>query len=342
LGGIDSHDRLYVQSVGTYKREPMQKVFAGIDVGGSRIKVGLADQSGQLLSSAILETKDFVDTESFLEAVACKIEALAAKVSAAIAGAGMGCPGRVDFSSGRVLWLKSKLEFLNGIPLAERLHQRLGCPVACDNDVNAILIGEVRFGAGQARRDVVAITVGTGIGGAMMLGGNIVRGHNWATGHFGYMSHNPNGTRHVCGNTGIVEEYASQSGIQREIRRAIEAGTPSELTSAIAKGEDPGFTELFDAADHGDAFGRRLAKRMVVELGLLIANLIYALDPELVLVGGGIVSHRLDVLNAIVHEVQKRVEYLPQGATEILPMALGDVAGVLGAVALAMDLATGN
>jgi len=321
----------------------MQGVVAGVDVGGTRIKVGLADSSGRLLSCEVLETRRCRDAESFLETIAGEIgkQANAAAASARVAAVGIGCPGRIDFASGKVVWLKSKLEFLEGVPLAVRLRDRLGCPVVCDNDVNTILAGEMRFGAGRGYRNVAAVTVGTGIGGALVLGGCLVRGRNWAAGHFGYMSHDPWGPRHVCGNTGIVEEHASHSGILCQLRRALEAGEASVLTESLARGEEPGLREVFEAADAGDPLGRRLADRMICELGVLVANLIYALDPELVLVGGGLVTHRPGVLDAIRREVAERLDYLPPDATEILPMALGDAAGVLGGVALGMDAIAG-
>lgn len=321
----------------------MQGVVAGVDVGGTRIKVGLADSSGRLLSCEVLETRRCRDAESFLETIAGEIgkQANAAAASARVAAVGIGCPGRIDFASGKVVWLKSKLEFLEGVPLAVRLRDRLGCPVVCDNDVNTILAGEMRFGAGQGYRDVAGVTVGTGIGGALVLRGCLVRGRNWAAGHFGYMSHDPWGPRHVCGNTGIVEEHASHSGILCQLRRALEAGEASVLTESLARGEEPGLREVFEAADAGDPLGRRLADRMICELGVLVANLIYALDPELVLVGGGLVTHRPGVLDAIRREVAERLDYLPPGATKILPMALGDAAGVLGGVALGMDAIAG-
>ena len=321
----------------------MQGVVAGVDVGGTRIKVGLADSSGRLLSCEVLETRRCRDAESFLETIAGEIgkQANAAAASARVAAVGIGCPGRIDFASGKVVWLKSKLEFLEGVPLAVRLRDRLGCPVVCDNDVNTILAGEMRFGAGQGYRDVAGVTVGTGIGGALVLRGCLVRGRNWAAGHFGYMSHDPWGPRHVCGNTGIVEEHASHSGILCQLRRALEAGEASVLTESLARGEEPGLREVFEAADAGDPLGRRLADRMICELGVLVANLIYALDPELVLVGGGLVTHRPGVLDAIRREVAERLDYLPPDATEILPMALGDAAGVLGGVVLGMDAIAG-
>jgi glucokinase len=315
----------------------MQGVFAGVDVGGTRIKVGLADGAGRLLSSALLETRACSGAEGFLDAIAAEIRSQASASPLRVAAAGLGCPGRINFASGKVVWLKTKLEFLEGIPLAANLGDRLGCPVVCDNDVNTILAGEMRFGAGRGYKDVVAVTVGTGIGGAFVLDGRMVRGSNWATGHFGYMSHDPWGPRHVCGNTGIVEEHASHSGILRQLRKALEAGEVSPLTKALGRGQEPGLRELFEAADAGDAVGHRLTDRLTCELGVLVANLIYALDPQLVLVGGGLVTHRPSVLDVIRREAAKRVEYLPPGATKILPMELGDAAGVLGGVALAME-----
>ena len=317
----------------------MPDVFAGVDVGGTRIKIGLADGAGRLLSCELLETRACHDAENFLDILTTQVRAQSEAASLRVVAAGLGCPGRIDFASGKVAWLKSKLEFLEDFPIAARLGQRLGCPVVCDNDVNTMLAGEVKFGAARGYRDVVALTVGTGIGGAVVFGGRMVRGKNWATGHFGYMSHDPGGPRHVCGNTGIVEEHASRSGILRQLRKALEAGEASPLVGALARGEEPGLRELFEAADSGDPVGCRLADRLTRELGVLVANLIYAFDPEIVLVGGGLVTHRPSVLDTIRREAVGRIEYLPPGTTRILPMALGDVAGVLGGVALAMEAA---
>ena len=153
----------------------MANVFAGVDVGGTRIKAGLADASGRLLSSDVFETRCCQDTESFLETVAGQIKTQAKAAASTVAAAGLGCPGRIDFASGRVVWLKEKLEFLEGVPLAAMLSEGLGCPVVCDNDVNAILAGEMRFGAGRGCREVLGMTVGTGIGGAVVFGGRMVR-----------------------------------------------------------------------------------------------------------------------------------------------------------------------
>ncbi len=320
----------------------MQDVFVGVDVGGTRIKIGLAERSGHLVSLNVLETRNCRDIDSFLETVVSEICNQAKTASAPVRAVGIGCPGLINFKSGMIVWLRSKLEFLEGFPLSERFAERLACPVVCDNDVNAILTGEIRFGAGQGYQDVIGVTVGTGIGGAVFLGGRMIRGRHWATGHFGYMSQDPLGIKHVCGNTGIVEEYASHSGILRQIRRALAAGEVSSLTELLTRGKEPGLRELFEAADSGDPLGCRLAEGLTSALGVMIANIIYALDPELVLVGGGIVSHRPALLDAIQREVAERVGYLSADATKIAPMALGDAAGVLGGVALAIDASALN
>ena len=315
----------------------MKSAFAGVDVGGTRIKIGLADDSGHLLSSRIIETHECQDAVAFLTTVVAEIQNEATAGGFTVEAAGVGCPGRIDFASGKVVWLKTKLEFLEGIPLAAQLSSRLGCPVVCDNDVNAILAGEMRFGAGRGHQEVAAVTVGTGIGGALVMDSRMVRGHNWATGHFGYMSLDPCGIRHICGNTGIVEEHASLCGILHQLEGARAAGKNSPLTEMLGRGQSPGLRDLFEAAEAGDPLGRCLAEQLIRELGVLVANLIYALDPELVLIGGGLIAHRPGVLDAIRAEAACRVAFLPPGATEIKAMKLGDAAGVLGGVALAME-----
>jgi glucokinase len=315
----------------------MVEVLAGVDVGGTRIKVGIADTSGKLLANDIAESGSFQDLETFLTSVSETIRMMVDNVSGALIGTGVGCPGRIDFNEGRVVWLRSKLEFLEGVSLAEQLGQRLSCRVVCDNDVNAILAGEMRFGAGRGYQSAIGITVGTGIGGALVLNGHMLRGKNWAAGHFGYMLSDPTGPKHLCGNTGIFEEHASHSGIVRQVRKALARGEASLLTEVLAQDEEPGLRELFEAMDAGDSLASRLGSKLISELGVMIANLIYALDPELVLVGGGLVSHRPGILDLVRQEVEKRVEFLPTGATEILSMQLGDAAGVYGGVALALN-----
>lgn len=314
----------------------MQDVFAGVDIGGTRIKAGLVDGTGGLIGLQVFETAECPDTESLLNTITGRLVALTQSAGARLIAAGVGCPGRIDFAAGRVVWLKSKLEFLENMPLASRLSERLGCPVVCDNDANAILVGEMQYGAGREAGDVIGITVGTGIGGAFAVGGNLVRGHNWAAGHFGYMSYDPHGPRHACGNSGIFEDEASQSGIQRQIRRAAEAGEISALTEQIAAGEDPGIRKLFQSVDARDQLGQRLAQRMITGIGVLIANLIFALDPELVLVGGGVLKSCSGFVELLRQEVASRLDYMPFDAMQILPMALGDTAGVLGSASLAM------
>ena len=315
----------------------MLEVLAGVDVGGTRIKIGIADTSGKLLANDITESGVFQDLETFLTAVSEKIRAMVFNVSGVLLGAGIGCPGRIDFNKGRVVWLRSKLEFLEGVPLADQLGRRLSCRVVCDNDVNTTLAGEMRFGAGKGYLSAIGITVGTGIGGALVLDGRMMRGRNWAAGHFGYMSSDPCGPKHVCGNTGIAEEHASHSGIVRQVRKALARGEVSPLTKSLARNEEPGLLELFEAMDAGDLLASRLVSKLTSELGVMIANLIYAMDPELVLVGGGLMSHRPGVLDLVRQEAEKRIGFLPPGATEILSMQLGDTAGVYGGIALALE-----
>lgn len=315
----------------------MRDVFAGVDIGGTRIKAGLVDRTGQLIELEVFKTAECPDAESLLDKITRLLVALTRSAGVRLIAVGVGCPGRIDFAAGRVVWLKSKLEFLENLPLASWLSERLGCPVVCDNDANAILVGEMQYGAGRGARDVIGITVGTGIGGAFAVGGNLVRGHNWAAGHFGYMSYDPRGPRHACGNNGIFEEQASQSGIQRQIRCAAEAGEISTLTARIAAGEDPGIRELFQSVEARDQLGQRLAQGMITGIGVMTANLIFALDPELVLVGGGILKSCSGIVELLRHEVASRLDYMPFDAMQILPMALGDTAGVLGSASLAMQ-----
>lgn len=315
----------------------MDQAFAGVDIGGTRIKIGLATETGQLLSCRVLNSGRYHDAASLVEDVRSEIFRLASSVAVHVVGAGVGCPGRIDLTSGTPVWLKGKLEFLESIPLGEQLARALGCPVVCDNDVNAILAGEMRFGAGRGFRNVVALTIGTGIGGALVMDGRLVRGHNWGAGHFGYMSLDPHGAQHVCGNTGVVEAQASQSGVLAQLGEIHARGEISPLTEALSRRDQVGLREVFECADAGDSLGTHLANQLICGLGTLIANLIYALDPEIVLLGGGIVTYRPALVVSLRRQVMDRVRFLWPSGAKISPMALGDASGILGGVAFAID-----
>lgn len=311
-----------------------REVYAGIDVGGTRVKMGLVTGAGELLAHDIFPVGDIPAYADFVEVLAERLTGLEERCGAAWAALGIGCPGRIDHGRGRVAWLEGKLEYLAGQSLAGDFSERLGRPVYCDNDVNAILLGEATYGAGKNFTNLVGFTLGTGIGGAVMVDGKLCRGSHHAVGHFGFMSHHVRGgLPHVSGNPGAIENHASHTGLLERIRDVLAAGRQSLLSNA---GQDLGVKEIFEAADQGDALAAELINDMQEEVALLTANLIFALDPDAVLIGGGFTQRGKHFIRDIEARVKARVHFLPVEAIRVLPMALGDHAGIFGGAALAM------
>ena len=286
-----------------------REVYAGIDVGGTRVKMGLVTGAGELLAHDIFPVGDIPAYADFVEVLAERLTGLEERCGAAWAALGIGCPGRIDHGRGRVAWLEGKLEYLAGQSLAGDFSERLGRPVYCDNDVNAILLGEATYGAGKNFTNLVGFTLGTGIGGAVMVDGKLCRG-----------------SHHAVGQESVGGELA-------KIRDVLAAGRQSLLSNA---GQDLGVKEIFEAADQGDALAAELINDMQEEVALLTANLIFALDPDAVLIGGGFTQRGKHFIRDIEARVKARVHFLPVEAIRVLPMALGDHAGIFGGAALAM------
>ena len=192
-------------------------IYGGIDIGGTSIKIGFVDKAGTIMCKDLIPVGKISTYSDFIEQLGNKtnklLETLENKY--AIIGFGVGCPGRIDVATGKVIWLRGKLEYMENRDIGPDLASVFGKPVICDNDVNAKVLGETYFGKAKGSRNVIGLTFGTGIGGAIIINGQVLRGKHFAAGHFGFMSHDPNGESHVCGNAGAAEVHASHSGYSR-------------------------------------------------------------------------------------------------------------------------------
>jgi len=192
-------------------------IYGGIDIGGTSIKIGFVDKAGTIMCKDLIPVGKISTYSDFIEQLGNKtnklLETLENKY--AIISFGVGCPGRIDVATGKVIWLRGKLEYMENRDIGPDLASVFGKPVICDNDVNAMVLGETYFGKAKGSRNVIGLTFGAGIGGAIIINGQVLRGKHFAAGHFGFMSHDPNGESHVCGNAGAAEVHASHSGYSR-------------------------------------------------------------------------------------------------------------------------------
>ena len=312
--------------------------LAGVDLGGTKIYAGIAEADGRLLATLKIPTEaekgPQVVVNRMVESLRLAAEKAGVKMSE-IAGLGVGTPGPLDSRAG-IVYTTPNLPGWVQVPLADWLSAATGLPVFVENDANVAALGEKYFGAGVGVDNFVYITVSTGIGGGIILNGQIWRGVTDMAGEIGHMVIDVHGPRCNCGRQGCLEALASGPAI---VRRAL-AGLKKHPASAIlrlAGGEPQGVTthHVFQAAREGDQLAQEVVQETAFYLGTGITNIIHILNPELVIVGGGVGKVGEQLLAPVRKVVQEQAFARSQERLEIRQARLGDDAGVLGAILLA-------
>jgi glucokinase len=306
----------------------------GIDIGGTRLKAGCVDPRGRIVASRVVETP--TDIETFGGAVASLVRELAEAESPAAVG--IGCKGIIDTATTTVSVQPGTFSFLEGVRLADLIRPCVGegTPVYADNDARVALAGEVVWGAARGRRNVVMLTLGTGVGGAVLVDGRMLRGARGAAGLLGHVTALPHGRFCDCGNRGCLETIFSARAIEAEALHAVYRGCESILTERF--GRDPsGLTckAVFDAAAEGDAVARAIRDEAIETLGAAVAGLLHVFDPEALILGGQIVEAGDALLAPLRRELAWRTKrYLSRDVPVLLP-EVEDSSGIVGAAALA-------
>ncbi len=310
----------------------------GIDIGGTKILAGVVDSSGTVVELRRRPTlgHDIIGVENTIVELVQELQQLYD-----VAAVGIGAAGFVDASRSTVTF--SPHLAWRDEPLRARLSSRIMIPVVVDNDANTTALGESRFGAGAGHRFVLCITLGTGIGGAIVLDGRVYRGANGMAGEFGHMQVVPNGHRCPCGNRGCWEQYASGNALEREARELIVARSPMAHRLAEICGGDPAQLsgpQVTDAAREGDPLSLELLADVGRWLGTGVAGLVAAFDPSCVIVGGG-VSDAGELLIGPTRESMLRslVGRGYRAEPPILLASLGPQAGFIGAADMARSAA---
>lgn len=292
----------------------------GVDLGGTKLAVGVGDGAGGLRARRTLPTRP----ERGPEAIVADVVRLARSLARGrLLAAGVGCPGPLDLEAGRVLALPN-LPGWEGFPLRDRLTEALGVPVVLANDATAGALGEYRFGAGRGCTDLIYLAVGTGIGGGIVAGGRLVSGGRGNAGEFGHLTLVPDGRPCACGRAGCLEAYASGPAIARLARERLgrrARGVTAAWVARRAAGGDPDALAVWGEAM--DALARG------------IASLIHCLDPQLVVVGGGVAAAGPLMFDRLASLVSRYTMATFRDTAEVVPAALGAESALLGAMALA-------
>jgi glucokinase len=308
----------------------------GLDIGGTEIKAALVNGKGDIIASHRAPTPKTMST--FQETVK-DVTAILHVRDVNIRGVGIGCKGIIDPRTTKVLALPGELNYLEGHHLSEMITAFVPtpCPVAADNDARVALVGEHIWGAAQGRENAIMLTLGTGVGGAILADGKIVRGTGGVAGHLGHVTVDPNGGLCICGNRGCLETVFSARAIEAEAFAAIHRGVKTHLLDASP--QPPTCNEIFDWAQKGDEVARIVVERATLILGSAIAGLIHVLDPEIVILGGQITQAGDFLLEPIQKEIDWRTRYLLCRKVPVVKAQIAEPSGVVGAAALAIEAA---
>lgn len=290
----------------------MSQEVIGIDLGGSAIKLGRFDWKGNCLRSLTVTTPQPAVPEAVLAAMLAAIDQLDPDhKSVAI---GVGTPGPAD-ATGRIARVAINLSGWTNIPLADWLEAKTGRPTILANDANCAGMGEYWLGAGRTFRDVIMLTLGTGVGGAVILNGELFVGRDGSAGELGLITLNPDGPECNSGNNGSLEQYTCIRAIRR--RTGLE---PDELGAKARAGD-------LESIAFWQSYGRDLAAGL--------ASLVYVLTPEAIIIGGGVSASADFFFPALQAELERRVLPSSRPGLQLLKAELGNQAGIAGAAKLA-------
>lgn len=312
------------------------KFAMAIDLGGTKVAAAIVREDGTIVSHAARPTEAHRGGEWVLSRIKeAALEALEnSKIQPSqLIGVGLGTPGIVDVEQGIMLSDAVNIPGWKGRNLKSELERVLGVPAFIENDANAAGLGEFVFGAGKGSRNLILVTLGTGIGGAVILNGELIHGASFAAGELGHISIDPNGPKCGCGNYGCIELYASGPAIAQRAREYVLCGVDTKL-STMAPPEELTAEHVACAAQGGDLLAQSILAEAGKLLGVTLSGIVNLLNPDRIVIGGGVAQAGDWLLRPIRWEIKRRA--LPEAAKvlQVVPAALGTNAGILGAAAL--------
>jgi glucokinase len=312
---------------------PKEFVVAA-DLGGTHLRVAAVDPSGQIYCRQEQRTPHGDNADEIVSALIAAVlqcERGLAALQGAITAFSIAAPGTVDVGKGVVVGAPN-LPSLNGFNLRDALESELDWLVSIENDANAAAVGEMWRGAGQGHSSLICVTLGTGVGGGIILDGKLWRGADGSAGEIGHIGVDPfAGVPCTCGSHGCLEVYASATAIVRMAREAI----PQNPNSVLHKAQDLTSESIYQAGKDGDELATEVFRRMGVYLGIGLASVINLLNPEMIVVGGGLANGWDLFEEHMRQQIRERAFPIPAKRAKIVRAECGDNAGLLGAAWLA-------
>lgn len=315
----------------------MERLALGIDLGGSNIKAGIVNSKGEILREVSLPAEADRGPAHVIDQIAKSIHELLDGFSVnkeGFTGIGVGAPGTVDLDGGTVKY-PPNFPGWTVVRLGEELQKKFDLRVEVDNDANAAAIGEARFGAGVGYQDFIMVTLGTGVGGGLILNGKIYRGPFGGAGELGHMSIDYDGPQCNCGNRGCVEVYVGAKYLTKRAVEKVKVASESKILEYADRDLtkiSPRFISL--AAEQGDPTALEVLSETGTYLGIGLASVVNLLDVRIIIVGGGIAGAGKPLFHATEESVKQHVLKPMSENVKVLPAQLGNSAGILGAAAL--------
>jgi len=308
--------------------------FAGLDLGGTFLKFALGDSSGNILFKDKLPSRAHESAEAVFEVIFQAIEIMqrkAAERKVSLAAIGFGSPGAIDFEKGRLLGKTPNIPHWENTPIGTTIQRKFGIPVWVDNDANIMGFAESRLGAAKGYKNVICATLGTGIGGAIFIDGEIYRGTHFAGAEIGHMMIVHDGLPCNCGGRGCFELYGAAPAILREYVKNMTAKKRTVGKHVTTK-------DIFERAKQGEQEANDAIDLTIEYLGTGFANLVNIFNPEIIVIGGGVAEAGDSFIERIHKSIASRAMIPAQKGLKVKAAVLGNDAGCIGAISLAKEM----
>lgn len=312
--------------------------YVGVDLGGTNIKFGVVSGKGEVQHKSMLSAQVGLGREAILANIRRAVRqelAVAQDRKIRIRGIGVGSPGTVNLSTGKVEGSCPNLPQMVGVNLRRWLSESFALPICVDNDANVMALAEFEFGSAKGFSSALCLTIGTGIGGGIILDGKLFHGSSFAGAEFGHMTICHDGRKCNCGGIGCLEMYASAPAMVKDARRGLAKDKKSIIHRLVGKDLSRVTTQvLFQAEKKGDTLAAGVINQACAYLGAGIASAVNLLNPEVVVIGGGVSQGGTSFIRRIEKEVKRRAFPSATRHLKVVKAKLGNDAGFIGAAVL--------